>query len=180
MKVAGCLTPDTPLHKNARGAFPGIPRPRRVERNYRVLACSLVVMCLAATLHCDSDDTVSSTWSGTYKSSGASADDSGSVNFVVTPSDGIFCFVFSGSATVYSTSCGNSTTQSFPINGVQFSIPLTTTQGTFTLEGQFISSTQASGQVIGPDNTSEAVLTWTATETQVGKMSRSEEIRSQP
>jgi hypothetical protein len=177
MKARGSLTPDAPLHENAKGTSPGIPGPRRVKRNCRVLVCALVVMCLAATLHCDSDDTVSSTWSGSYKSSGASADDSGSVNFVVTPSDGIFCFVFSGSATVYSTSCGNPTTQSFPINGVQFSIPLTTTQGTFTLEGQFLSSTQASGQVVGPDNASGEVLSWTASETQVGKMSRSEGVR---
>lgn len=180
MKARGCLTPAAPLQHNSKSTIAGIRGPRRVTRNGRVLACFFLVTCLAATLHCDSDDTVSSTWAGTYKFSQASDDGTGSLSFVVTPSDGIFCFIFSASAAVYSTSCGNSVTQSFPINGVQFSIPLTTSQGTFTLEGQFISSTQASGQIVGPDNSSDEVLSWTAAETQVGKMSRSEEVRSEP
>jgi hypothetical protein len=177
MKVRCGLTVDTPPQDNSKATVRWIAGPRSSGSLYRALACLLVIVFLGATLHCDSDNTVNSMWMGSYKFSEGSGEGSGGVTFVVTASNGVFCFVFSGSAAIYSTSCGNSVTQSVPINGLQFSIPLTTSQGTFTLEGQFFSSTQASGQVVGPDNTSDAVLTWTATETQVGKMSRTEAVR---
>jgi hypothetical protein len=178
MKVRCRPTLDTPPQDIWNGTVHRIPGPRSRGGFYRTLAWFLVIISLGATLHCDSDDTVNSMWTGTYKFSDTSGDATGSVTFVVTASNDIFCFVFSGSAAIYSTPCGNSVTQSVPINGVQFSVPLTTSQGSFTLNGQFLSSTQASGQVVGPGDTSDAVLTWTATETQVGKMSRIEDAHS--
>lgn len=146
--------------------------PRNVAGLRRAMLCSFFVILLGMTLHCDSDETLSSMWAGTYKFSDGSGGATGSLSFVVTGSDSIFCFVFSGSANIYSTSCNNSATENFPINGLQFSIPLTTSQGTFTLEGQFLSNTQASGQVVRPDNSSDTVLNWAASEAHVANMSR--------
>jgi len=133
----------------------------------RLLMSFLLIWILAPALHCDSDETVSTSWSGTYTPSDGSADGSGTLSFEVTASDTIYCFVFTGSASVYSTSCQNPASGSFPINGLQFSIPVTTSQGAFTLKGQFASSTQASGEIVGSDDSTDVVLTWAAHETSV-------------
>lgn len=130
-----------------------------------VLVGFLLVVVLGVALCCDSDDTISTTWSGTYTISEDFGGGSGTLGFIVTASDTVFCFTFLGSASSYSTSCQNPATGGFPINGLQFSIPLTTSQGTFTLEGQFTSSTQANGKIVGPAASPDTVLNWTATET---------------
>jgi hypothetical protein len=135
----------------------------------RTLQLVLLISFLGVALSCgDSDDTVDSNWSGSYNMSQELGGVSGTLSFVVTGSDTVFCFTFSGQAAPYSTSCGNSATGGFPVNGLQFSIPLTTAQGSFTLQGQFASSTQASGEVVGPGSSMSTVLTWTAAETSKG------------
>lgn len=135
---------------------------------WRTLLCLGLALLMGATTHCDSDDTVNATWNGSYRMSDSFGGGSGNLSFVVTGSDDIFCFMFSGSASAYSTSCNNGS-QGFPVNNLQFSIPLTTSQGTFTLQGKFLSSTQASGEVTGPGGSSETVLTWAASETSTGE-----------
>jgi hypothetical protein len=123
-----------------------------------------LVLVLGATLSCDSDTNTGSMWSGTYSVPDEFGGGSGTVNFVVEANDTIFCFTFSGTQSGYSTACDNPATDSFPVNNNQFSIPLTTSQGTFTLKGRFKSSTQATGDILGPSSSDAVpVLNWTAT-----------------
>lgn len=135
-----------------------------------VIGFSLVLVS-GVTLCCDSDDTKSTTWSGAYTISDNFGGGSGALSFIVTDSDSVFCFTFSGKASSYSTSCNNPGTGGFPINSLQFSIPLTTSEGTFTLTGQFASSPEATGKIVGPPGSPETVLTWTATDTSTANQS---------
>jgi hypothetical protein len=139
----------------------------RVPGSKRPLLALLLVLLLQVMLSCDGDDDSSSTtWSGTYTVPDDLGGGSGTVSFLVESNDTIFCFKFSGSQSVYSTACNNPATESFPINGNQFSIPVTSMgQGAFTLTGQFTSSsTQATGNIRGPagSDDSHPVLSWSA------------------
>lgn len=126
----------------------------------------LLVSAWGSNTGCDSDPSAATTWHGTYSVSDQFGGGSGTVSFFVADNDTIYCFTFSGTQSDFSTPCGNPGTNSFPINGNQFSIPVSTDQGTFLLEGQFTSSTStsppATGNIVGPGGSAEVVLTWSA------------------
>ena len=139
----------------------------RSSPSHRALLALLLVLFLQIMLSCDGDDDSSSTtWNGTYTVPADLGGGSGTVSFLVESNDSIFCFKFSGSQSGYSTACNNPATDGFPINGNQFSIPVTSMgQGAFTLTGQFTSSsTQATGNILGPTGSDDAlpVLSWSA------------------
>jgi hypothetical protein len=129
----------------------------------RLLPGLLMLASCAGTLGCEGDETVSTVWSGSYNVSDEFGGGSGTVTFVVTAQDTVFCFSFSGNESAYSTSCQTAASGGFPINNNQFSIPLQTSQGAFILQGRFASSTRASGGIIGTDDPQQTVLTWSAT-----------------
>jgi hypothetical protein len=132
----------------------------------RALMALLLVSVWGSNTSCDSDPSGATTWQGTYSVSDQFGGGSGTVSFFVADNDTIYCFTFSGTQSNFSTPCGNPGTDSFPINGNQFSIPVSTDHGTFLLEGQFTSSTStsppATGDIIGPGGSNEVVLTWAA------------------
>jgi len=135
----------------------------------RCLVALTLLALLLVTVNCDNDTTNGTTWSGTYTVSDESGGGSGTVSFFVESNDTVYCFKFSGSQSAYSTACNNPATDSFPINGSQFSIPVSSAGGgAFVLEGQFTSSaTHATGEIVASpasDNTLP-VLSWTAAET---------------
>jgi hypothetical protein len=138
----------------------------RVSGLKRALIVVPLVLFLQLTLSCDSDSNNATPWSGTYSVPDEFGGASGTVSFFVESNNTIFCFKFSGSQSGYSTACNNPATDGFPINDNQFSIPVTSMgQGAFTLTGQFTpSSTQATGNVLGPPGSDGAlpVLTWSA------------------
>jgi hypothetical protein len=123
-----------------------------------------ILLMLGVTLSCGDESTSGTQWSGTYSVPAEFGGGSGTANFVVESNDTIFCFKFSGSQSGYSTACNNPAADGFPLNGNQFSIPVSTAQGTFTLEGQFSTSNQATGDVLGPADSHDTapVLNWTA------------------
>lgn len=131
----------------------------------RAAMALLLVSAWGSATSCDSDPSGTTTWQGTYSVSDQFGGGSGNVSFLVADNDTIYCFTFSGTQSSFSTPCGNPGADSFPINNNQFSIPVSTDQGTFKLEGQFTSSTStpATGDIVGPGSTNEVVLTWSAT-----------------
>ena len=139
----------------------GVPGLKRT-----LIALSLILL-VEVTISCGSGSGSSSgtTYGGTYSVSDEFGGGSGTVSFILENNYTIFCFTFSGHESSYSTACKNPATDSFPINGNQFSIPITTAQGTYTLEGQFTSSVQAAGDLLAPPGSHDAlpVLNWTAT-----------------
>lgn len=130
----------------------------------RALMGLLLVSAWGSSTSCDSDPSAATTWHGTYSVSDQFGGGSGIVSFFVADNDTIYCFTFSGTQSDFSTPCGNPGTDSFPINSNQFSIPVSTAQGTFLLKGQFTSSTStpATGDITGPGGSNEVVLTWSA------------------
>ena len=130
----------------------------------------LLLLVLGVTVSCGDDTDNGTSWSGSYSVPEELGGGSGAVRFTVESNNTIFCFKFSGGAEGYSTACNNSGTENFPINGNQFSIPVSSTgQGTFTLQGQFPTSNHASGEVMAPSGSGGmiSVLSWTAS--QVGE-----------
>jgi hypothetical protein len=128
-----------------------------------VLAALLLL--LAVTVSCGEDDSSGTKWSGTHSVPDEFGGGSGTVSFVVESNDSIFCFKLSGAESGYSTACNNPAADGFPLKGKQFSIPAPVGQGTFTLEGQFTSSTQAAGEILPSSSSRDMVpvLNWTAT-----------------
>jgi hypothetical protein len=124
-----------------------------------------LLLLLEMTLSCGEDDSSGTKWGGTYSVPDEFGGGSGTVSFFVESNDTIFCFKLSGAQSGYSTACNTPAADGFPFNGTQFSIPVSTDQGTFTLEGQFTSSNQAAGEIL-PSSSSQdmvPVLNWTAT-----------------
>jgi hypothetical protein len=145
----------------------GMSRGRGLKR---ALILLLLVLVLGVAVGCGDDTDNGTSWSGTYSVTEEFGGGSGAVSFTVESNNTIFCFKFSGGAAGYSTACNDSGTDSFPINGNQFSISVSSTaQGTFTLQGQFPTSNHASGDVMGPSGSGGmiSVLSWTAS--QVGE-----------
>jgi hypothetical protein len=124
-----------------------------------------LLLLLVVTISCGEDDSSGTKWGGTYGVPDEFGGGFGSVSFVVESNDEIFCFKFSGAQSSYSTACNNPAADGFPFYGTQFSIPVSTGHGTFTLEGQFISSTQATGDILESSSSPAIVpvLNWTAT-----------------
>jgi hypothetical protein len=124
-----------------------------------------LLLLLEVTVSCGEDDSSGTKWGGTYSVPAEFGGGSGTVSFVVENNDSIFCFKLSGAESGYSTACNNPGTDGFPLNGTQFSIPVPVGQGTFTLEGQFTSSTQAAGEITPSSGSRDMVpvLNWTAT-----------------
>ena len=139
-------------------------RRLRSRTSSAVLMGLLLVSVWGSSTSCDSDPSGATTWQGTYSVADQFGGGSGTVSFFVNDNDTIFCFTFSGTQSSFSTPCGNPGTDSFTINSNQFSIPVSTDQGTFLLKGQFNSSTStpATGDVVGPTGSNDVVLTWSA------------------
>ncbi len=124
-----------------------------------------LLLLLVVTISCGEDDSSGTKWGGTYSVPDEFGGGAGTVSFVLESNDEIFCFKFSGAQSSYSTACNNLAADGFPFNGRQFSIPVSTGHGTFTLEGQFTSSTQATGDILESSSSPAMVpvLNWTAT-----------------
>jgi hypothetical protein len=140
-----------------------------------------LVVAFSTILSCGSSNSNSQSSNNIYSGHWAGFEElpsgPGALNFQVQSNGTVFCFGFvdpNNLSGTLDTGCSDGVLESFPIAGSSFSLPMTTynpggnrgDSGTFSLTGQFTSSTQATGTVVVMSGNTPNTYNWTASRLQ--------------